>query len=92
MNEYEKFLRRQDLFGRAATLESQIVEGMPLTTKQAKEYEAIDFMRVKGMKHAEKKCRKLKLGFYECSPQLEKAADTKQLWYLLSERMQGRRI
>jgi hypothetical protein len=91
VTKYYAYLIQHDLFARASKLEQAIKEGQPLTAAQIAEFEDIDELRVKGMKLADRKCRKLHMGAYEYSPALDKALDTKRYWLLVSERKQGKR-
>ena len=47
----------------------------PLTNEEKIEYEKLDEIRIRGMKKAEKKCRKLNMGKYQWSVDLQKARD-----------------
>ena len=56
---------------------------LPLTAEGQLEYERLDKLRVKGMKKAEKRCRKLKMGGRQWSPELKIARKT-ILYYALT--------
>ena len=89
---YDAFLRKHNLYARVFNLASDTKQGEPLTRKQIKEYEEIDRRRVQGMKFAEKKCRHLRVGCVEWSPELEEALDTHRYWHLSLLKKKGHKI
>ena len=52
-------------------------------------YNKLDKIREEGMKYAEKKCRKLKMGGVAWSPKIQKARDRILFWTLLIRRRKG---
>ena len=74
------------------TREQDIKQGEPLTDRQQREYEWIDATRFKGMMLAERKCRKLRAGYVEWSPQFQQAMDTHRYWYLVLLRWDGHKV
>ena len=73
--------KHHNLYGRITTLR-QSIQGT-LTTDQSDEYEEIDSIRVKSMRRAEQKCRRLKMGGRKWSPELQRARDIIRLWTLV---------
>ena len=61
----------------------------PLTPKEEREYEKLDQLRAEAMKKAERKCRKLKMGKYQWSPQLQEIRDKIKYLTLSLSRKRG---
>ena len=57
----------------------QTVDG-PLSEVQKKEFEQILTLRNEGINHAERKCRKLRVGNVPCSPETQQARLEIELW------------
>jgi len=70
IEKYTTFCTQHQLFSRSCALWKEVREGTPLTTAQINEFETIDELRVKGMNLAEQKCRKLRMGQIDWSPDL----------------------
>jgi hypothetical protein len=62
LHEYKTRIQAYKLPARQFYLESTTRWNVPLTPTQIQEYEAIDFLKTKCMKIAERKCRKVKAG------------------------------
>lgn len=63
-----------------------------LIGNEMEEYEEIDKIRVSGMRLAEKKYRKLKMGQYDYSPEFVTAANVITLWTLVLNKLRGRKV
>ena len=81
------FLSSRQVYSRLRELRNTVKPGQQLSPTQEKNYESIDRIRFKGMKIAEKKCRKLKMGKKQWSPALQKARDTILFWTLIKRRL-----
>ena len=85
----EERLRYHKIYERLATL--SFTHGAELTPEQEAEYEAIDKIRVRSIRLAEKKCRTLKMGNHSYSPEFAQASRTITLWTLILRRLSGRK-
>ena len=54
--------------------------------------ETIDRIRVDGMRHAEKGCRKFHTGKIPWSPEISAAQEIIELWTLVLRRLRGRKV
>ena len=72
---FEDACNKHHLFARTTSLFQSITPFEPLTKAQEEEYEKLDALRVKAMKNAERKCRKLYMGNVRWSPQYQLARD-----------------
>ena len=81
--------RRFNVAGRLAELMSSIYTSFGLTTQQQRIYNRIHEDAYTARRLAEKKCRKLKMGAKEWSPQGQELWDRISLWKLL---LKGRRL
>jgi len=70
LDKYTTFCAQHQLFSWSCALWKEVREGMPLMMAQITEFETIDELRVKGMNLAEQKCRKLRMGQIDWSPDL----------------------
>jgi hypothetical protein len=86
----EDFLTKHGVYNRIYNLFRNFQS--PLTPPQKVEYEALDYLREKGMKLAEKKCRKLKMGGVKWSPTLQKARLTILYYKLCLARKRNKNI
>ena len=77
------YLAAHKVYSRIRNLMNTYEARSPLTPAQAKEYKELDRVREAGMLHAEKKCRKLRMGKVQWSPALQKARDTITFWTLI---------
>ena len=80
LREYEKLIINESLCKRQFSLKATTSYGVPLTPAQAQEAEAIDVMRTKCMLKAEKKCRKLKMGMVDFSPEIAQSLNMLAFW------------
>ena len=70
LDAYEKLIKSHKLPQRQFALEAHTAVGTPLTTEQKQEADAIDVIRTKCTRKAEKQCRKLKMGMVDFSPDI----------------------
>ena len=77
---YEKMIAAENLCERQFALEASTLYGVSLSPTQAQEAEAIDVMRTKCMLKAEKKCRKLKMGMVDFSPEVASCLNQLAFW------------
>ena len=75
---YTSFLQQHNLVARQFKFEAQ-VNGY-LTVAQQKEFEKILQLRTEGINHAEKRCRKLRVGGVPHSPTMQQAMLEIELW------------
>ena len=87
LDHLDMYLSAHRVYTRLRALKSSYHPGDPLTTAQAKEFEDLDKIRDKGMKYAEKHCRKLRMGKIQWSPALQYARDTITVWKLIRRRL-----
>ena len=80
-----KYLKKRNAYSRAADLRRSI--NGPLNEAQIALYEELDSIRELGMKLAERKCRKLKMGGRKWSPILQAARDTIKLWTMVRRKL-----
>ena len=86
-DDYANFLAAHDLINKARTLRSW--PRYPITTQHEKEYNQIDQIRVKGMKEAEKKCRKLRMGAIPYTPTYSRIRTRIEIWSLVVKKLLG---
>ena len=77
---YERRIQKYNLIERQIRLEASTYIGVPLTEAQRQEADAIDFLRTKCMLYAERKCRKLRMGAIQFSPELAQAIKELAFW------------
>ena len=65
----DKFYRTNEIY-KNIDLFTELID-LLLTVEGQLEYERLDKLRVRGMKEAEKRCRKLKMGGRQLSPELK---------------------
>ena len=70
----QRFLRTHKMNEQAQTLKDSVQ--LPLTPSQQEQFEELDRRIVQGMKLAEKKCRKLKMGGVQWTPQVSENFET----------------
>ncbi len=87
---YKKFILKNNLLGKVRKL--KMISSHPLSSEGKHLYEEIDGLRCKGVKLAEKKCRKLRMGQVAFSPQLQKAGRIIKAWCLLDKKARGLRV
>ena len=83
----DKFYRINEIY-KSIDLFTEMID-LPLTAEGQLEYERLDKLRVKGMKKAEKRCRKLKMGGRQWSPELKIARKTILYYALTISRKKG---
>ena len=64
----------------------------PLTLPQQKQFETLDILMVEGMKLAEKKCRKLRMGGVQWTPQVSENFSTIQVLRMIIKKKQGGKV
>jgi hypothetical protein len=64
----------------------------PLTSTQMDEFERLDILRVQGMRLAENKCRKLRMGSVPFTPEYSKLAQLVLCWNLICKLLSGKRV
>ena len=89
-HELEKYLRERKIFTRLHNLFNTFTA--PLNDAHMKELEKIDYIREEGMLFAEKRCRKLKMGGVQWSPEIQKAMDTIRYIKLCITRKKNRKV
>lgn len=92
INRYNKILKQEHqrlrLPQRAVTLHNHLP---CFTTENQREYESLAKLDLQCRRHAERKCRKLRMGAIPFSDDLKKADNQVQLWLLLRKKRQGHR-
>ena len=92
LDAYEKLIKSHRLPQRQFALEAHTTVGTPLTTEQKQEADAIDVIRTKCMRKAEKKCRKLKMGMVDFSPDVALPLREIMFWDIVQMKMQRERL
>ena len=87
---YDEYLTQHHLFDRAFKLQQRV--SYPMTPADAAEWEAIDNIRVQGMKQAENHCRKLRCGSVAWTPELQQAIDVITVWQLVCRKHRGVKV
>ena len=64
----------------------------PILPEMKSGYEAIDNIRVAGMRHAEKGCRKFHAGRIQWSPEITAAHNLIELWTLITQRLKNHKV
>ncbi len=90
--EVERILLSEGAFHKAKRLQDYVQVTGNFDAKAASAFEVLDTIRVKAMKRAEQRCRKLKMGGKQWSPALQRGRDTILLWTLVLRRSLGRHI
>jgi hypothetical protein len=83
-------LQSNNVLSRLKTLQQSIQES--LTDAELHEYNALDDLRLKAIKKADRKCRHLRMGQVPYSPQLVMAWNKLKAWQLLLKKRKGRRV
>jgi hypothetical protein len=81
---YESFILKHNLIQHTEHLANQMKH--PPTQHQQKEYNTIDNLHCQGVRHAERRCRKLRMGQVGFSPEIQQARQTIYVWSLLKKR------
>ena len=84
------FFKRHNLDTRSAKLQQNAT--FPLTLQAAHEYEKLDKIRIEGMKYAEKRCRRLKMGGIPWTPELTDIRVGIEVWMLVLQRNRGCKV
>ena len=84
------FFKRHKLDTRSAKLQQNAT--FPLTPQAAHEYEKLDKIRIEGMKYAEKRCRRLKMGGIPWTPELTDIRVGIEVWMLVLRRNRGCKV
>ena len=84
------FIKKHNLLHRAFDLHL-MAPLLPLSEAQAR-YDTLDRLRVRGMREAEKKCRKLRMGKHFYSPGYSRAGATVMAWAAILARASGRKV
>ena len=87
---YTTFLNERNAIKRAYALQEQI--SIPLPQEYVEEYEKIRRIRQDARRHADKKCRKLRMGGVPFSIELTKARTTIEMWKAIKSWKLGRKI
>ena len=88
----ESLLQEAKVIPRQIRLRKQVRFGQPLTPAQAQEADAIDYLKTKAMKKAEKTCRKLRMGQVDFSLATEGPRRRISFWALALKRKQNKRV
>ena len=86
----QKYIRIHNPDARAQALKETARQ--PLTDQQQKEYEEIDKLTVEGMKQSEAKCRKLKMGGVQWTPQVSTNFETINVIRMLIKKKSGGKV
>jgi hypothetical protein len=87
---YMNALRKHDAIQRAYRLQEQLTQ--PLSEEHIMEYEKLRQIRKDARSHADKKCRKLRMGGVPYSVELNKARQTIELWKSIISWKRGRKV
>ena len=87
----EKELQRLRLPQRLFLLETKVCAGI-ITESQAQEYESVHVAGIQCKAHAEQKCRKMKMGGIDWSPEYQQSRDAVELWALLRRKKLGLKV
>ena len=96
---YWKFIQQHNLATKAEELFNELpkpiefgLQVCPFSDQQKAVYDKLDDSRVKGMLLAEKKCRKLRTGQHDWSPQYQSLRHRYQYWKKTSDQLSGKRV
>ena len=87
----DKFYEKHHIYQKIYDLNQTPVR-YPLQPQIATLYEAIDLIRVEGMRYAEKRCRKFHAGKIPWSPAVSAAQHNIELWTLVARRCRGCKV
>ena len=90
LQELHKYYKKHDVYSRIHHLFFNFK--VPLTQQDVKEYEKLDTLRANGMKKAESKCRRLKMGACKWSPKYAEAHLKYKYLRLSMSRLKGKKI
>jgi len=77
---YKQFCEQYQIFEQGQKLWQSVQARLLLTCTQQQEFGEIDFIRTKGMKLAEKRCCKSKMGNVAWSPELAECCHKLNAW------------
>ena len=77
----QKYLRKHKVKEKVIALKNTVT--IPMSQEHIIQFEKLDTIRLEGIRHAEKKCRKLKMGKVPWSPELSKARKEIEYWNML---------
>ena len=86
----QKHMRKHKIKEKVCALRNSVT--VPMSQDNIAQFEKLDKIRLEGIKHAEKKCRKLKLGKTPWSPELSKARKNIVLWNMLLRQQKNLKI
>ena len=92
LNSWKAFIKQHHLSQRAFDLEHSCLKAGTMTPTQQAEYEAIDKLRMEGIRHAESRCRKLCMGSVPWTPQLSHTMKAIRWCKLSLSKLKGRKI
>ena len=87
---YEQFIQQHNLLQKAQELEA--ISTFPPSNEYIKIYEEMDQLRRIGTHHAEKKCRKLRMGQVDFSPTIQRCMRAINTWALLIKKAKGGKV
>ena len=87
---YKNFVVRHNLAQKIYRLEAEVT--FPITPEQQQQAETIARLRNEGIKHADKKCRRLFRGETAFTPQLRQLVATLRLWKFIVRKKNGKKI
>ena len=88
----DQHLRSHNVYNRIDQLENKLKQEGRITPELKHQYDSLDKIREEGMKFAEKRCRKLRMGGVEWSPSIQKARNTILFWTLVRKRRKGCKV
>ena len=77
---YKLFIKNNNLDEQLIQLESEIIPGEDMTENQQQRYNKILQIRHEGIRFADKRCRKLKMGGVPFSPEVKKTGQRIEFW------------
>jgi hypothetical protein len=86
----KQFHTKHNLLSRARKLVSDTV--YPCPSHVHDEYKCLDDLRCTGVRLAERKCRKLRMGQVSFSPEIQKAKFCTYTWQLLYKKVKGNKV
>ena len=83
----KQFFKKHSLLDQVTLLQDRMTR--PLSPQDALEFERLDSVRIQGMKYAERRCRKLKMGGVPWTPELSVIRVSIEVWTLVMKRLKG---
>jgi hypothetical protein len=90
LKQYEKFVTKHQLLDQVRDLEAKST--FPLTPSMQTEYETLADLRCQGVRLAERKCRKFRMGQVSFSPEIHLARTTIYAWSMIKKKAKGLRV